>query len=407
MRRYVVLVAGAALLAAVVIGVGGCGASATSTDTTAKSLLDQLVSAGTAAATAQASDASTEATADTSTASAAETATDAGADPLQLTENQQAQAETICAELRADIDALHQDAWNAIRNLLTDEQKALFDAHQPPPGPPGGGPGPGHMGGEHGGLGGPPPPPPDAGSDADHAQEMLDRLTEDLDLTADQQASVKTILDALETAVQARMESAKTDFRALLTEEQAAAFDALEQEHPVPFCMPGGPGPGGGPEGHLAELLQLTQDQQTQADAIFTETRTDIDTLHTDAWDQIRALLTDAQAAELDALGPPGPPPGGPGGHMGGHGHGPGGLPPPPPPPGAPGTDRAQALLEWLTKELDLTTDQQASIKTILDNLETSVQARMDQAKADFRAILTAEQAAILDEIEAAHSTRL
>jgi Spy/CpxP family protein refolding chaperone len=179
----------------------------------------------------------------------------------------------------------------------------------------------------------------------------------------------------------------------------------------------------GGPRhGHLAGLLNLTTDQQTQADAIFAAAETDIRALRDEAREQIRALLTTEQLAIFDELCPPPPdpntlpdpnlpppPPGGPG--MGphramgpGHGMGPHGAPSSMPvvsvdDPNAP----ADGPDAWLDEQLQLTDEQQTQIDAIRTALHDAVAARHEQARTEFRAILTADQITILDQWEAAH----
>ena len=145
---------------------------------------------------------------------------------------------------------------------------------------------------------------------------------------------------------------------------------------------PGGPGPGdpgpgdpgpGGPDSQL----NLTTDQQTQAQAIFDNMRQDILALQEATKTQIDAVLTDDQRAQLNSFDR-----GSPDGfrHFG------------------PGLDTNQ-----LSEDLGLTADQQSQIQSLLDSLQTAVEARRQQAQHEFRAILTADQQAILDQFEADH----
>ena len=189
--------------------------------------------------------------------------------------------------------------------------------------------------------------------------------------------------------------------------------------------MMGGPPPGD-PMMRLAEELQLTDEQRQQADDIFARLHTDIEALHETEREQTEAVLTAEQLATLNELAsqepmpppphergaePMGPPPGeadpnmafpgGPGGHMGPPpgAFGPGGDMPPPP-----DTDGAGADLGPLGRfadELQLTDEQTAAIAQIHADGRTAVEARHQQARDEFRAILTADQQATLDELEA------
>jgi hypothetical protein len=58
-----------------------------------------------------------------------------------------------------------------------------------------------------------------------------------------------------------------------------------------------------------------------------------------------------------------------------------------------------QAMLDKLAADLGLSDEQKAAIQTIQDNLHTAVEARRNQALDEFRAILTADQLAQLDQV--------
>ena len=83
----------------------------------------------------------------------------------------------------------------------------------------------------------PPPPPPEAGEHADPnaiAQHHLDHLTKALNLTADQQASVKPILvdeakrdQRTFAELRAHHEKARAKIEGVLTPDQKAKFAAL------------------------------------------------------------------------------------------------------------------------------------------------------------------------------------
>jgi Spy/CpxP family protein refolding chaperone len=161
--------------------------------------------------------------------------------------------------------------------------------------------------------------------------------------------------------------------------------------------------------GGLGLRLNLTAEQKELAKPIFESQHADIKALHEQARTDIRNLLTADQQAIFDELPPPPHSP-----------HGPGHGPPPQggafgqqdkpmgPPPGMQHepfdpAEARQRRLDHLTEVLSLTPDQVAQITVILDNLDAAIQARREQGKAEFRAILTPEQIAILDEIEANH----
>lgn len=175
--------------------------------------------------------------------------------------------------------------------------------------------------------------------------------------------------------------------------------------------------------GGFPDPLGLTDDQKAQAQAIFESMRNDIEPLREQAETDIRNVLTAEQQATWDEIkanrpgpfgGGFGPPPGPFGGHMGrGMGRGMGG------PFGGASVGaavdgehpmmegecdpaaRREAMLDRLAEELGLTDDQKAQIATIQDNLHTAIEARRQQALDELKAILTADQLAILEEIEA------
>jgi len=138
---------------------------------------------------------------------------------LDLTDEQQTEANQIFADAREDIDALFQDANDRIRALLTEEQLALLDEREPNLSSDGMRP-PRHHG--------PPPPCP--------------FLDDSLNLTDEQKTEIQAILDELQTAVSDRKEQATEAFLAILTEEQRAIVDEMKAAGP-------GPGPHGGRKG--------------------------------------------------------------------------------------------------------------------------------------------------------------
>ena len=167
-----------------------------------------------------------------------------------------------------------------------------------------------------------------------------------------------------------------------------------------------------GPLARFTELLGLTEDQQAQAKDIFAGMRADLQPLREQAHADILNVLTPDQQAKLEELRAQHPGPlGGPGpmggmraasdGAPAGHGMGPMGF-------GGPLTsaDRdamRQRMLDHLAEVLDLTDDQKTAIGTIQDNLHAAVDARRQQAMDEFRAILTADQLATLDQFKAMH----
>lgn len=137
-------------------------------------------------------------------------------------------------------------------------------------------------------------------------------------------------------------------------------------------------GPHGGPRGpHMGPggppLLDLTDEQRQAAEEIRQSEREDVEALWAAADEDIRALLTEEQLAIYDELPPlmPGP------------GHG-------PPPEQAGG--RHDPLPDILAEELGLSEEQQTAVEEILTTLRTAIEARQDEAREAFLALLTDEQ---------------
>jgi len=220
-------------------------------------------------------------------------------------------------------------------------------------------------------------------------------------LTSDQLTQLQSLKDQL-SAGEITEDEFVTQVQAILGDDASDATTGRKGAH----------------HGNLDSLLDLTADQQTQAQAIFDTAETDVRALRDDAREQIRALLTEEQLAIFDELcpAPPDPntlpdpnlpPPSHDGPGMGpGHGHGPHGGPPLGMPavsiddPNATTDDDPDA---WLDEQLQLTEEQQTQIDVIRTALHDAIEARHEQARADFRAILTADQLAILDQWEADH----
>jgi Spy/CpxP family protein refolding chaperone len=138
----------------------------------------------------------------------------------------------------------------------------------------------------------------------------------------------------------------------------------------------GGPiAPGGGGNGPLG--LELSDEQRAAAQTIFDAMRSDIESLHEAARAEIEGQLTEEQRATLESLklDHPGPfrafPPAVGGGR--------------------------------LAEAIGLSEEQSAAIEAILQETHDAAEARRDQAREEFRAILTEEQLANLDEFAASH----
>ncbi len=299
----------------------------------------------------------------------------------QLTPDQRAQVKSIMQQAHTDVQSLVTQAHDQVRALLDPQQQAQFDAAGFLTGPAGhpvlpvgaagtNSPAPGASANESGTTA--------SGAAQPGVDRHLQHLTQLLNLTTDQQTAVATILNNAHTAMQTQHQQAEAAFKALLTPDQLATLNQLKSQAPAQ-AGPGGPRGGwrehgpGGPAWMSA--LQLTPDQQAQAKTIFEQSRTQMEQIHTQTHEQIRALLTPDQQTQFDAL----PPPPGPGfGGMHARHRGPGANP--------------AAQLSKMTSELNLTEAEIAGIEPILTNLHTEIRTRMQQAHADVQALLGIQQ---------------
>jgi Spy/CpxP family protein refolding chaperone len=300
-------------------------------------------------------------------------------------------AETIFAQLHTDIQALRTEARSQIRALLTEQQQTTFDTldilNEPAAGKTCAGPA--------GALG-----DPNGTAPAGFENRRLDHLTQKLNLTDAQRASVQTIMENGQTARQKLEAQAHTDFRALLTPDQAALFDQNKGQAGMH-----GMGHRGKREQHglmaNQDALQLTADQQTQAQAIEQKLHADMQQLHQSTQQQIRAQLTADQQTLFDSLAKEDKPGKGmplksagearrgddapvasadaqPALHRQGH-HPMGGR-------GGPHGDGV--TVATLTAKLNLTDAQQAQIAPILDQLHASIETRIQQTQAAVQALV-------------------
>ena len=178
-------------------------------------------------------------------------------------------------------------------------------------------------------------------------------LSVQLGLTLDQQAQIEALQETLNEQRQALSDQYRTDFEALLTEEQRAIFEGI------------------------VNPLGLTEDQQAQIEALQEQGLTRYQFLVS-----LAAILTEDQVAALVALDEYG---------FGKHGRGKHGLN---------GYTKGGGYTSLSTLfQLGLTLDQQAQIEALQETLNEQRQALSDQYRTDFEALLTEEQRAIFEGI--------
>lgn len=142
---------------------------------------------------------------------------------------------------------------------------------------------------------------------------------------------------------------------------------------------------GAGAERGPMGALELTDEQREQAQDIREQTHEDVKALRDAAREEINALLTEEQLAQLEERRGDRPEFGDER-HHGGHGRGMHRS-------GESLGDRHQPF-----ESLDLTEEQQDSIDLIRDDVHEDIRALRDSARDAFRAILTVEQIEILDQ---------
>ena len=326
---------------------------------------------------------------------------------IALTADQQSQMGAIFQQLDIDIQNLLAGAESQIEALLTPQQQTQFAAQQLDGGQPDqpiATAGSGVASGSR-----PLPPQGDASmagtpGDAEKSggEHGLHGGIEQLsDLTDAQRTGIDNIMSSLRMATEALHSQARTDLRAILTPAQIALFDQQDGRASVPDVQPGTSNAStAGSDKTANDPLQLSEDQKTQADAIFAQLHADLYLLHEAARQRVLSLLTDAQKTQLEAAAstPDAPSDAVPSGQTqsvaGGmaadsSGRSATAAPPPPPGPGEQGRGDGEqnSMLDRLTSGLNLTTAQSGSIKSILDNLQTAIQSRVQQSVADLRAV--------------------
>jgi len=146
------------------------------------------------------------------------------ADPLDLTEEQQAQADEIFEQLHADIADLRSTAHEDIQAVLTDEQLALLPEISTE-----------RFGFRHRGFGGPRP----GGFGFEGEGTFSDRFAEALGLTDAQQSSIDDIREKLRTTIMDRHMEARDAFVTILTADQLETLESFEADHEAFFGADG------------------------------------------------------------------------------------------------------------------------------------------------------------------------
>jgi protein CpxP len=108
-------------------------------------------------------------------------------------------------------------------------------------------------------------------------------MTEELKLTPEQQAQVRTLIEEQQAAVDRLRQDTRKRIDALLTDNQRAERDSTMDRRMERRLD------------RMADRLDLTADQTAQIRTIFKERRDDPDLTRTEVHDRIAAVLTEEQ----------------------------------------------------------------------------------------------------------------
>jgi len=123
---------------------------------------------------------------------------------------------------------------------------------------------------------------------------QLTRLTQRLDLTAEQQTQVKTILEEQRTAAAQLHAQTRQRVDEVLTDAQRAAQETRMQRRLDRHLE------------RLARRLGLSTEQRAQVGTILAERRTNPELDPAQVQERIAAVLTPAQQQQFESFGPPG-----------------------------------------------------------------------------------------------------
>jgi Spy/CpxP family protein refolding chaperone len=120
--------------------------------------------------------------------------------------------------------------------------------------------------------------------------KMLERMSQQLKLTADQQARVKALFDQREAAMKAKFEARESQLRSILTAEQNARLDAMKANRQK-----------GERKGPFAEL-NLTDEQKAKLQAMRGQGRSQMEAEHKQFEAQLNEILTPEQRTKLEQM---------------------------------------------------------------------------------------------------------
>ena len=130
------------------------------------------------------------------------------------------------------------------------------------------------------------PPGPDGGPG--RMEDRLDRMTEELKLTPDQQTQIRKIVEEQQAAMDRQRQETRQRIDAVLTEAQRADRDRLLDQRLERRLE------------RLADRLDLSADQTAQIRTIMKERREDPDLDRGEVRERIQAVLTEQQRKQMD-----------------------------------------------------------------------------------------------------------
>ncbi len=128
------------------------------------------------------------------------------------------------------------------------------------------------------------------GDAAPRVDERLEHMTRELNLTAEQQAQIRTLIEEQHTAIDRLRQETRKRIDALLTDAQRADRDrviARRMDRRVD---------------RMADRLDLTPDQTSQIRAIFQERRDDPGLTRSEVRERIVAVLNEEQRKEFETM---------------------------------------------------------------------------------------------------------
>ncbi len=120
--------------------------------------------------------------------------------------------------------------------------------------------------------------------------QRLERMTERLNLTPEQQAEIRGILETQRAQQNTARAAARTQIDAVLTEEQRTERDARIDRRIERRVS------------RIADRLNLTPEQETELRKVMAEKRNNPSWHRSDMREQLATVLTDDQLAELEQM---------------------------------------------------------------------------------------------------------